>query len=503
MEMIHTMTALLPASGRSAAHHGPSPEDGSDSPDAGRGSATNDRLRTAVEAAAAALDGGRLPESHPDVLRERIRLLERLRGVTTTGLADTVRALGTCGAITDDGAASPVEWLKANTGRSGRDAARVARLATDLADLPATRAALANGELTDEAADAVVRAARDGRLGPPAKVDADLLDLATSSSPEDLRAEIRARQQAADGGALLGDERRQHARRSFRMWRKDTGMWGVSGELPDELGQTFRTGLDTFDHPDPETTPPEHRRRPDQRRCDALEALVGAVLDRGLAPGTGGITRPHLSVIVDARTVSADLVRPRADDPDAAAAAPAPDDPRWTDLAPGAAPWGGHLSPQAVRRICCDASVSRIVMDGPSQVLDVGRATREWSGPQRRAVNARDRTCRGPNCSRPIAWTSIHHVRWWQRDRGPTDVDNGLALCHHCHRLVHDRGWTVELDPDTASATWTSPAGGVRVTRPGMPTDCRSHRTMIEDPPARVPDADDLFAHASGGPPRR
>ncbi len=102
-------------------------------------------------------------------------------------------------------------------GRSGRDAARIARLAVDLQDLPATRDALANGDLTDEAADAVVKAARDGRLGPPAEVDADLMEIATSRSPEDLRADIRARPQAVAGAAMLRHERRQRARLGVRM----------------------------------------------------------------------------------------------------------------------------------------------------------------------------------------------------------------------------------------------------------------------------------------------
>ncbi len=229
------------------------------------------------------------------------------------------------------------------------------------------------------------------------------------------------------------------------------------------------------------------------------------MLDRGLAPGTGGIARPHLSVIVDTRTLSTDLTAPDADDTDAASSAPALDGSRWAELPSGSAPWGGRLSPQAVRRISCDAAVSRIVMAGPSQVLDVGRATREWSEPQRRAVNARDRHCRGPNCSRPIAWTSIHHVRWWKRDRGPTNIDNGLALCHHCHRLVHDRGWTVVLDPTTAETTWTSPAGTIRITTPRPSTVDRAGSATTARTEAHAHNSAQpvLLAHASGGPPRR
>ena len=68
-----------------------------------------------------------------------------------------------------------------------------------------------------------------------------------------------------------------------------------------------------------------------------------------------------------------------------------------------------------------------------------------------------------------IAWTAIHHLAWWTRDHGPTNLSNGLALCHHCHRLVHDHRWTVHLDPTTATATWTTPNGTVTTTRPHTP----------------------------------
>ena len=403
-------------------------------------------------------DLGRL---EADALRRRLALLRRLEGATTAAIASTVAALDRAGGIEADGAPSKAEWLKANTGRSGREAARLQRLADNLDELPATADALASGDLTAEAADVIVRASRDGRIGPPEAAEAELLPVATTASPEDLRRHITRRQQAADGAALLRDESRQRALRRLSLTQRDDGgMWEVHGHLSNEVGSKLRTAFDAFDVSDPGETPIAQRRRPDQRLADALEAMVDTVLDGGMTPASGGIARPHLSVIVDLDTVAANLGRNRGDGP------VPPDDPAWAGLTPGETSWGSLLSPQAIHRLLCDASVSRIVMAGRSQVLDVGRAHRDWTEPQRRAVNARDRGCRGPNCTRPIAWTSIHHIAWWHRDRGRTDVANGLALCTHCHHLVHDRGWTVTLDPDTAAASWTAPSGAVTVSRP-------------------------------------
>ena len=307
------------------------------------------------------------------------------------------------------------------------------------------------GEVTAESADAIERAARDGRLGTPAETEARLLPVARAEGPEAVRAEARRLAQQADGAALVRDEQRQHARRRVSLTRRDDGMWDLFGLLPAEHGDRLRTLLDVHDHADPAGTPVGERRRPDQRLADALDAAVGVALDLGDNPEVRGVARPHVSVIVDVTTFDADLSD--ADDP----SRPLPiDDPAWADLPSAQTAWAGPLSPQAARRLCCDAGVSRILMAGESQVLDVGRVTRQWSPAQRRAIVARDRCCRGPGCQRPIAWTDIHHVQWWRHD-GPTDLDNGLSLCRACHRLVHDVGWHVELDPTSAAATWTSP----------------------------------------------
>ncbi|HKJ56066.1 MAG TPA: hypothetical protein VJ978_08770, partial [Nitriliruptoraceae bacterium] len=102
-----------------------------------------------------------------DALRGRLAVLRRLEGATTAAIAATVAALDAAGGIEADGAASKAEWLKANTGRSGREAARLGRLADGLDRLPGTAGALSTGDLTAEAADAIVQATRDGRLGDP------------------------------------------------------------------------------------------------------------------------------------------------------------------------------------------------------------------------------------------------------------------------------------------------------------------------------------------------
>jgi len=87
----------------------------------------------------------------------------------------------------------------------------------------------------------------------------------------------------------------------------------------------------------------------------------------------------------------------------------------------------------------CDAKIGRIVMQGTSEVLDLGRATRLASPAQRRAVLRRDEHCVWPGCDRPPPMCDVHHVIPWNHG-GPTDLENLALVCGHHHRRIH-HGW--------------------------------------------------------------
>ena len=311
---------------------------------AGRGvrGGTVGELAAVVDRLGALLDipAGELEERDADELRSRVQVLRRVEGMAAAALAATVGALARSGAIRADGASSTTAWVAEQTGTSKRDAARRARLATDLDGMSATRDALASGTIGVEAADAVVRAARDGRLGTPEQVEAVLLPVARAETPERLRSHVRRLTQQADGTAMLHDERTQHARRRFTLTERDDGMWQPDGQLTAEVGNRFRTLLDALDTADPADTPDDHRRRPDQRLADALARLVDIGLDHGALPTAGGISRPHVSVLVDLTTFDTDLTDPdRPDQP------VPPDHPAWAQLPGAETAWAGTLSP--------------------------------------------------------------------------------------------------------------------------------------------------------------
>jgi hypothetical protein len=55
--------------------------------------------------------------------------------------------------------------------------------------------------------------------------------------------------------------------------------------------------------------------------------------------------------------------------------------------------FGGPIPPSTARRIACEAAVLPLVVNGKSQVLDVGREQRLFTPTQRRVLAHRDRGC--------------------------------------------------------------------------------------------------------------
>ena len=173
-----------------------------------------------------------------------------------------------------------------------------------------------------------------------------------------------------------------------------------------------------------------------QRQAEALADVCGYVLDHApsaVLPECGG-QRPHVNVLV------------RLEDLENRARAACLD-------------FGGTLSPESLRMLCCDAAVVPVVLNGKGQPLDVGRITRTIPDGLRRAVAARDRGCAHPGCGRPASWCEVHHIREWENG-GPTRLDNLVMLCRVHHRQIHSTDWTVRIRdglPEFIPPLWIDP----------------------------------------------
>ena len=120
--------------------------------------------------------------------------------------------------------------------------------------------------------------------------------------------------------------------------------------------------------------------------------------------------------------------------------------------------YGDRLSPDAARRLACDAGIYRVVL-GPRDVpLSAGQRTRLVPPALRRILVARDGGCRFPGCDRPPAYTQAHHVKFWT-EGGPTTANNLILLCSFHHHRVHDDGWTLHYDAATNTVAAYRPDG--------------------------------------------
>lgn len=207
---------------------------------------------------------------------------------------------------------------------------------------------------------------------------------------------------------------------------------------------------------------------PAQRRADAFVMLV----EQGLSGDERDVTsgdRYQIHVTVDsdvleepAPVVHAD-VRTDASDPAPSTApsmafgwtrAPSPDRPPiggpalpGADIVPLPLParlmlqGTGGVTASAVRRMLCDGSLVTTVVQAGEPIW-IGRKSRVWPEPMRRAAIARDGHCRFPSCMQ-TRWLDVHHiVPWWLG--GETSLRNAICLCRHHHGLIHDGGWVIE-----------------------------------------------------------
>jgi hypothetical protein len=255
-----------------------------------------------------------------------------------------------------------------------------------------------------------------------AAAEANLLQLATILDPSDL-AKAGRRLVACldpDGAAeMAAEEAKMVQRRELFLTRDETGFWRISGRLDSETGQELAVLVDVLSKPKPSTTEGPDLRSAAQRRADALADLVSLALASDGLPSTGG-HQPLVIIQIPLATLQG---KPGA--------GPA----MFTD--------GTPLSPEAARRIACDAKILPIVLGNGSQPLDAGRTVRAPSLAQRLAVLVRDHyRCQTPHCGNQPR--HIHHI-WHWADGGPTELDNLVALCGHCHRFIHSSSniWTI------------------------------------------------------------
>jgi hypothetical protein len=104
---------------------------------------------------------------------------------------------------------------------------------------------------------------------------------------------------------------------------------------------------------------------------------------------------------------------------------------------------------ETVQRAICDSGTVEIRFDEEGQALNLGREQRLFDKRQRIALAARDGGCLWGDCDRPPSWTEAHHIVHWKRDRGRTDIADGVLLCRYHHLLLHNNLWQIRREGST------------------------------------------------------
>jgi hypothetical protein len=230
---------------------------------------------------------------------------------------------------------------------------------------------------------------------------------------------------AADPAGVAREQARAMEERSLRLNRQPDGMLSVSGILDPIGGASLKAALEPLARPSGR----HDERRLERRWADALIELAQHAMDQA-SPRQ----RPHLNLTATLGTLY--------QSPGSAAAQ---------------LEHGEPVSGVTVGRIACDSSIRRQVFQGASLQVELGRRKRVVSPQLRQALEARDRHCRWPGCTRPGSWCEAHHLLPWAAG-GTTDPANLLLLCYRHHVQVHEGRWQLLVDA----------AGRVEVVRPAL-----------------------------------
>jgi hypothetical protein len=311
---------------------------------------------------------------------------------------------------------SCAHWLNWKCGIALGAAREKLRVAHSLSALPLIDQAFARGELSFSKVRAMTRVAT-------AENEDYLMMIArhgTASHIEKLVGKFQRVQTRMDKAR----ERDQAAARKLVYYQDEEGMWVIHATLPPEAGEQVIKALEAVVAPiqaERQREATAHREelsaetfsqavaRDEYRaghyfqellehtRADALVAIVEHFWASGGGEGAlqalKGSERCQVVLHVDIHTLRQQP---------AVAGAQVPAANRCCEFEHKQ--W---LSPATARRLSCDASLATMLEDDNGEVLNIGRRARTVPAVMRRALMARDQTCRVPGCceSRYVAYS--------------------------------------------------------------------------------------------------
>lgn len=379
-------------------------------------------------------------------LAEAQRLLDAARARVASEISRQSRPdLGPDSLAKTQGFRSPTALIAATSGSTGGEASRLVKVGEATAPRvtlsgesaparhPHVAEALTAGAIGVAASSAIITMLDKVALRAGVEATRDMERLLVEKAPgldaDRLRRLILRAEAALDPEGVATRESEMRKDTVLHMFENQRGMLIVRGEFCPELGAPVKTAIEAFVaaqlHAQRDDQAPDAARRTiPQIQAEALSQLATHAI--GCARGDVPLEGATVVVRIDHR----DLV-----------------------AGTGCATVDGMAAPVSVataRQMAAGGRIISCVLGADSEILDWGRAKRLFTTAQRLALAERDGGC--AMCGAPPSHTKAHHLRWWARDAGPTDLANGVLLCGSCHHRIHDNGWEIEITGRGASA---------------------------------------------------
>jgi len=352
------------------------------------------------------------------IIVEYYQLVARLQAAIT----QATRRFEQSGAFKADGALGMVPWLQANARLAGNEAAQQVKVARHLGELPRTEEALARGEIGYGHAVAMAVTAEHVGVEAVRRAEETLLEAAEGMDAGRFVTAAKHFEHQVNAEAALTEANWAYRHRYLVISRPFNGHARIEGQLTPEAAAVIRSAMEPFLKP-----AARDDRTASQRAHDALVEVCQRT-------GNGSAPRPQLIITTSADTLAA-----------------------LRGAAAGELEFGGTLPAETVRRLACDAAISRVISLGELH-YETTRASRTVPPALRRALIARDGHCVFPSCDRGPSWCAGHHLKFWA-DGGETTIENLCLLCQAHHRKLHEEGWTLSRE----NGTWVARPPGSRM----------------------------------------
>ncbi|GAA5118127.1 HNH endonuclease signature motif containing protein [Haloechinothrix salitolerans] len=313
---------------------------------------------------------------------------------------------------------------------------RLARATALVGRFPRLVAAMEDGELEGYAAGRVCEAAAGLTDEQARQVDDQLAAKRANGTldvvdPVALRRTARRLALKIDPDGAVARARTARTGRKVELIPGEDSMATLVADLPAEVATSAYARIDRMAH--------AARRGGDERTLDQLRADIAASLLLGQDPG---VAQPEAGAVVYLHMPITTALT-------------------MTDSGAELAGYGEIPGPIAREIMTNPRSVWRAILTDPGTgaITDLGRSRRHPTQLIRDLVNARDRECTVPGCHRPAPACDFDHLDAWAAEHGPTSDTNAAPKCRHDHAKKDHPDWHIEFDPNTGTATITTPTG--------------------------------------------